>query len=361
MKNHLFIFNFEAEKMTEFRINVLLFFLLLCSIVFINLKQDPHSSLRGTGEEKRIVKRLKQGKNSSLKDNLNIRILRKLEMRTKQEPRDLAVIGGSTSIEISEKMLDSVSIHNYSVFNPSIEDYEALYTMYLKTAPLCNHLIFDLSAFSFLEESGDLHSWIPLSSEYLAAQHFLGSYSIMEEARVRMAELDDLLSIPSFRKSVKQLRSKKPKRSGDLPMATTIYADGSWNRMSVADSLNRLRPNPLFTDIGFKPSSPIVDKKVRRLKVLLEHAVDHQQVWVVLSPFSPSLYAEVLRHNTGIIEFEKKLYQFAQKHQIRILGSFNPKNLGLEEDDFMDPVHWYPYSKKEYFKSIHLSDSLRLY
>lgn len=345
--------------MTEFRISVLLFFLLLFGIAYINYEIDPNNSLRGTGHEKRVVSELNRGKDYKIQNNVNLRVLRKLEVSTKREPRDLAVIGGSTSLEISAKMLDSISLYNYSVLNPSLEDYEALYSMYTKAKPHCNHLIFDLSAFSFVGESGDLHSWIPLSSEYLAAQQFLGSYSIVEEVRVRMVQLKNLLSIPSFRKSMLQLRSGKLRHSGNLPIATTISADGSWNRMSLADSINRLRPNPVVPNIGFEPSSPIVDAKVSRFKVLLEHAKAYQQVWVMLSPFSPSLYAEVKRHDTGIVEFEKELHQFARKYQIRIIGSFNPENLGLKEEDFIDPVHWHPNSKTRYFDSIHLSDSFR--
>jgi hypothetical protein len=68
-----------------------------------------------------------------------------------------------------------------------------------------------------------------------------------------------------------------------------------------------------------------------------------KQVNVVfyLAPYHPVVYKALLLSpkQKVIVDIEKYYRDFAQKHQLKILGSYDPSKVGLSEKDFYDDMH----------------------
>ena len=60
---------------------------------------------------------------------------------------------------------------------------------------------------------------------------------------------------------------------------------------------------------------------------------------MLLTPYHPAAYDEILKNASVIIEMEKELRLIAKSKNIRIIGSYNPDRYDCQGPEFYDGAH----------------------
>ena len=341
-------------------LKLLPFALIPIIIGFINYTIDPHLITNGSGLEQEISAKNLKGSRVRTEGGFNTRILRREFMTQASEPRDLAILGSSNLIELGARHLDSVSLYNYSVPNASVQDYLALYHSYLESNGKCKTIMIDVNPFSYLEKTITQPWWLANRKEYLGGLRDIKKYNIQASLQSRSDQIKQLLSIAHFKESLRQLSAgDEAKSTRKRPIF--MFPDGSWNKMSVNDSIRRSAGQSTLNDNTYDPVSTIDEKKLEVLLALIEHAkTTHQKVFLLLPPQAPFFHKKI-PPGGGVRELELFLREKASERDFEIIGSFDPDLLSLTDKDFIDVMHWQPKVMQQYLKSIRFSERVLEY
>lgn len=91
---------------------------------------------------------------------------------------------------------------------------------------------------------------------------------------------------------------------------------------------------------GYMNQYEFSQSHLNNLNQLLEFAkLYNVEVSFFFSPYMPSVYKEFLYIDSDIIEVEKKLMEFAENNDIKVLGSYDPNKYGCDWQYFYDGMH----------------------
>lgn len=338
-------------------------FFLVVPIVFVvlNVTQDPFHDVAPSPLEYNSVDLLLQQKKAPVRGNINLRQVRKLQLNQQVQGTDLAVFGGSTALEFGREQLPSVGVKNFAVPNHSIEDQLGLYYLYTNNPQAtCKHFVMGLSPYFFLSDRSTQTRWTPLKEEYLAMLSTLSGPNPLKILDAELVQMRQLLSIDLARRSFTSLFNLREQKDVLEVKNPYIFPDGSWNKMSFSDSLAKVRQvtSPPFNP-RFSLSSQVEEGTLSLLFALLNLSQEkHERVFVLLTPYAPSFYADLKDQNEEVVLIEQKLQKLCKEHGIVLVGSFNPENLQLRDADFMDPLHWHPRAMSAYFERIEFAQMM---
>ncbi|MBF0220263.1 MAG: hypothetical protein HQL49_12165, partial [Gammaproteobacteria bacterium] len=81
------------------------------------------------------------------------------------------------------------------------------------------------------------------------------------------------------------------------------------------------------------------DKSVAVFESFIKGFADKQNIILILSPYHPKLYERIKNEQKIVIDMEKIFHNIAKKYKIKILGSYDPAQVGCKETDFYDGMH----------------------
>lgn len=347
--------------MKKFLLKLSFFLTVPLGVILLNITQDPFHDVVPTQLEREAADLLLQSRKAPVTGNLNLRQVRKLQLTGQLQGADLAVFGGSTALEFGNRQLPTVGVQNFSVPNHSIEDQLGLYYLYTKNEnAACRHFAMGLSPYFFFSERSIQTGWTPLKDEYLTMLATVSGPSPLKTLDAELVQMRRLLSIDMARKSFTSLFDLRKQKDVLEIKRPSILPDGSWNKMSFSDSLARAHqiiPPPF--NPRFSLSSQVEERTLSLLFALLNHSkTTHEKVFILLTPYAPSFYADLKEQNDQLVLIEQRLQEMCKESGIVLVGSFNPENLQLSDADFMDPLHWHPRAMSTYFKRIEFAQMM---
>lgn len=119
------------------------------------------------------------------------------------------------------------------------------------------------------------------------------------------------------------------------------FIDGSIKQITLGPNKRKGRIATFCKDLYLLKKFYAVDTTLfNKTKNLIESEINNAHVYLIMSPFHPSLFDErksdIRVQNLSILE-NKIRASFNEK--LHIIGSFNPYNLNLTDSDFVDGFH----------------------
>jgi hypothetical protein len=256
---------------------------------------------------------------------------------------DVLVIGSSRSMKLHKELLyadKNISFYNFTDGTANLNHYAkilGLFNKYNKKFPDTIILgidpwVFDekvsLTRIKKLLESGKNS----LKSKYMQLFNF-------EYTKINV----QTLFMPKYKKSKKlsdllTLNNKNPIISPHGDLYTPLYR----NDISKEKLLSDIQIGLQKCDETNYNTKCVKYEKLHNftvLKYILDYLKQHKvNVVIYLSPFEPTFYKHIVKYNNFKI-YEKMIEAFLIDNNVKIVGSYDPKDYDLKSIDFTDGIH----------------------
>jgi peptidoglycan/LPS O-acetylase OafA/YrhL len=314
-------------------------FSLVCSLFFVTFgyaSSKLFSSSSSYGIESRTAKALASA-DAVYASNMDERKFIKFRISYESLSPNAIVFGSSRIMQIGEHNFPN-KILNLGVSGASVEDDLAIVD--LATKKFNPKILFiAVDPWLFNKNSGQ-GSWMSLNDEYVTA---LSTLNVRLDKKYALTEANKetlLLEIGS--KIYTSISNQVYVANNDLPESrdkirrdgsrvyNTTYANKTQKEISVGfdDLLNYAMTDYFFSKTSQELFGRFVDSYSQKYNVVL-----------VLSPYHPKLYERMRRERPIYLEIESNFRVFAKTHNVAIIGSYNPENLGCNESEFYDGMH----------------------
>jgi hypothetical protein len=341
-----------------FKSYTIIYFSACLSIIMIvaatNFFVDPAHIFGSHHYEKSIARFLADGKNVANISNYDDRLLQKYYIEDVIRIPDIIVLGSSRSLHIASGQFPGKSFFNNSVPGATIEDYLALYELYVERGVIPKTIIIGVDPWILNKNNGQ-NRWETIKSYYQAMMdrlHIKNNVPAVTQSQgtLQQDKLAQLINLEYFIESLKCLRQDRHiyptgAREGDVMIK---LADGSISYdkpfrerspMEVMKSAAEFDRDVPYSLGGFKELDPglraTLEKFIDRLKA------DGVRVILFLAPYHPVAYENLRRsHTYGSIMQEAETYfrDLARRKGIQVLGSYNPSGWCAPEE-FYDGMH----------------------
>lgn len=286
---------------------------------------------------------------------LDYRLLQKRLVEKMDGPRDVIVLGSSRGMQIRSAQFPGLRFFNHSVPAARLEDLLATYQTYVekRTQPRSIILVLDPWTLSPIGTS----AWMRPAANYLVMCRRLGIAPRASAAGTWGFEYAELISPAYFRSSVRRwidnggrLRTGcgaqydqsvvtsrgfiQPDGSFDFPPSASARDLGEIRRMTLRlkryTVANQTAPGELDADVKAEFDAFI--------RFLLRAEI---QVVFVLPPIHPEAL-EILRQThwgPRIEAGERFMNSLAARHNLPVVGSFDPSASGCDSSQFFDAIH----------------------
>lgn len=343
----------------------MVFILLVCIAVF-NLWQDPAGIFAGENPYKTMAKESCSGKKLVVSGNYDERLFTKNVIELGDNRYDVIVLGSSRIMDIGEQDFpDEIKVRNLGVSGAALEDDIAIWESYVTHMDALPKLVIvGIDPWLFNRHNGE-NRWKSLTEEYLAGMKRLGLKSDVQKDNERYRSL---LSISYTKESWKKYRN--PVKPLEVPLEiwnsqeesaedkSLIYADGS--RMGSRKSYRE--------DAEAKARAYVRDKvyHLEKYKELDEGLRDIFSAWIksmqkqgikvifFLPPYHPLVYDHLQQNIQYKNAFEAGAWakDFAADQGIDIIGAYNPQEMGVGKDAFIDGMHMKRQYQSRYVMSF---------
>jgi hypothetical protein len=298
------------------------------------------------GDESRLAQLLKKN-NIIFAQSLDERIFTKNRIIYENYNPQILVIGSSRIMQLAENELKQKTL-NLSVSGATIEDQIAITGMALeKFNPRTIYLAAD--PWLFNEVNGQKR-WKSIKSEYFTTLLNINSWNKEKKFNFKQQKLikeDDKITYLTFSESIleRMYSSININSNFDLPanIQNTQYKglilrdgkrvyDLKYQNQKKQEEIIRYSSmdNYEFSTAQFKSYDNFLDylKNYHKKEVIL-----------VLSPYYGPSFELTVKKIPVYLEIEKKFINLAAKNQIKIVGSYNPKLVNCNDNDFYDSMH----------------------
>ena len=304
------------------------------------------------------VNYLVQGKAVAGLTNFDERIFKKeLIIKTNIKP-DTIVFGSSRAMGIiSEFDKDKNSFGNYSVSGANFNDDIALFDVYFeKYHGFPKKVILAVEPWN-LNKNRTSTRWKSLEREYYSGLEIINFKS--EEIKdfnnisYTFEKIKTMLSISYLRTSIKEVQKdikmlKAVNSSSDFD-EDIILSNGSVkygnkvNKLTIKEiedeAKSYITGNRIYQLDNFNELSKVdIDKFIRFIEFLSDNNVE---VVLYFPPYHPYVYIYISNSSKfkNVLEAENFFMNIAEKYNLKIYGSYNPKVCGVNENDFSDGMH----------------------
>ncbi len=317
-----------------------------------NYYLDP-SMLFSLGPLRDATEKLAQGESVPVYGDYDERRLRR-EMLTEPSlaQADVLILGSSRSMTVNQALFDGLKSLNLSVSGATLEDLVTLEYLASKRSNY-DHIVLGLDPWILNPEHGDIR-WKTLATEHkssLKALDIEAKPSGDSIWRYKVSELfsprylwDGLNSLQEDRELVISIRS-----DGSIQYPANAFKDASPS--NSGRPVYKLDPFPRL-DGYYQELLSTWLKKLRSRE---------SKIVVLLAPFRPSAYNRLKSEPeyAAFREAENYLTQLCQEQGLRIVGSYNPSDLDLEEGQFKDDIHVDPEWLQQYLTRVRLFPAKR--
>lgn len=358
----------------------LLFFSPLALVVVgFNCYIDPAHLFRGGTYERGIAKLLLAGQHVANVSNYDERLLQRYYIEGLNENKDIIVLGSSTALQIDTDLFHGKGLFNHAVSGGSLEDYLAIYHLYRRKGLSPGTVIFGLDPWILNAKNGQTR-WKSLEREYLEILRFMeNKYNVRFAADRRSLNPKYLeaVSLNYFQYSfLEALRRLKDHFSGEDLLRTkgeyfptteefstfdVVRYDGSRRyglELRSADPSEVEVKARTFAEVDDVYSMGGFDRLNTQAQQLFEAYIDFLldcgvEIVFFLPPYYPTIY-EVLASQSEdrmIKQCENYFVDLAERKEIKVIGSYNPSDVGLTAADFYDVMHVRQEAIKNIFRN----------
>ena len=285
---------------------------------------------------------------------------------------DTIVIGSSRGFYLGADITGIDSIYNNCVSGACMADYYALIGLYYKKGVIPSTVIVEVSPWCFYDGNGE--------SRWREVKQYKESYFDFYRI-VNGTEISDynyfesslsLFSLPYFQYNLLVLRDigikafdGLPVKISDDPDEAADYPDGSFRYPSNLENESTTRTETVINTssgpVTYHGSNNMTEISVslsddfeNLISYLVENNVD---VVLFMSPFSKTQSEYIFDNNTNLTFslVEDYVLALADKYGCTVIGGFDSREYGLEDDQFIDNMHM----DKEAIRLIWTADYLR--
>jgi len=321
---------------------------------------DPAHIFQKAGDESesRAVDILLSGHNVEMINlNHNNRLFQKHHVERAPEGPDILVLGSSRSMQISSSLFPGRSFYNASVNFATLEDHLSIFQLYYEKQYMPETVILEITPW-MLKKKNKVLLYRVLRDEYIRALERLDLPPELVSAvpvGIGSRKFSELFS-PSYFQVCRELRMAESKEAfsfratDELQAEHTIrFPDGSVEYAAF----ERNRSEAMLHDIAANFAKAQSVRGYGGYYELDSNLMDLLEVFVVdlksmgvevvlyLPPFHPVAYG-ILMNNAGyldMVEVSSFIRDLADRHGLRIEGSYDPSVCGLAGTDFVDGHH----------------------
>ncbi|MBE6084913.1 MAG: hypothetical protein E7203_05505 [Selenomonas ruminantium] len=329
-----------------------------------NYWQDPAEIFAEEGRYQEAAELLAKGENIAITSNYDERLFKKSVIKVDGGNKKVVIMGSSRIMGLgNDAFVDNLDVLNLAVSGAVLQDDIALWHIMMEKADRnVKTVIIGLDPWLLNKRNGDKR-WISIDEDYEKA---LQDWGEKTSKAYRYDGVTQLLSIKYTKESLKNWRKKQQslqvwEEKEPLPPGwSIIHPDGSriWsqkdNNLDVEKEAKKYVANKVYqledfeeldTDLQHKFSMLIQDMQKRGLEVVF-----------YLPPYHPYVY-DYLCNNPryeSVLAAQNYFVEFAHRHNIVLLGSYNPKDMHMKELDFIDGMHLRRDSLVRWWKATQL-------
>lgn len=356
----------------RFIIKCLFFLPIVFAVTATNFIVDP-ANLTNTDYEFNLAKIVHSGSNAlSVKSNFDERVFQKSFINMLEIKRNSIVLGSSRSLLINNFDLNSSSFFNHSVSGSSIEDLLAIYYIYYSRSLIPDTVIIGLDPWLLNINNGQSR-WKSIGEDYISMCSLLNLKYVenFKDSKNDFTKLSEIFSFRYFQSSIISIISKGFSAQSN-PLVTLNSCDDKYTVKLADGSIcydKKYRSKPQ-AEINSEAFSIVSDKSFYglnnfrqidsnicySLSVFIDNLKSSNTVIVfVLTPYHPITYNILLNSTKYKIISDCELWfrNFAKEKNIKILGSYNPVNVGASDKDFYDFMHPREIVYRNIFKNLH--------
>jgi hypothetical protein len=284
--------------------------------------------------------------------NLNIRAWREGQVKRWTRTPDVILMGASHWQEGDAKTIaPGVDFFNAHIHRDYWEDLLGMVNLFAKHDRLPKHLIIAIreNQFTPVERRKDF-LWEPGIPSYREMTKRLGIDAQPMWKTLPYDRIRALVSLPMLFENLTRWHNatERPHASAEKQFDTldTLLPDGSivWSRkhMKLFSQERMMKETESFVEFR-RNTPPVVDENglaafEKTLDFLKEKGVT---VSLIKPPFNPVYYdaVEGTPYKEGLIRIEKMIDDIASRHGLKVLGSYNPHDIGCTKEMYIDAEH----------------------
>lgn len=269
---------------------------------------------------------------------------------------DAIVIGSSRGFYLGTDITGIDNIYNNCVSGACMADYYALIGLYYKKGVIPSTVIVEVSPWCFYE--GNSESRWKEVNQY--KESYFELYKIVNDTEISDYNYFDsslsLLSLPYFQYNLLVLRdigtnafNGLPVKISDNPDEAADYPDGTMRYPSSFENKSSARTETVVSTssgpVAYQGSNNMTEISVslsNDFKNLISYLREKNvNIVLFMSPFSKTQSEIVFDNNTNptILLVEDYIFALADKYGCKVVGGYDSREYGLEDDDFIDNMH----------------------
>ena len=323
---------------------------------WFNVAVDP-SNLFGSDElEQEVSEALLKGESVANLRNYDERIFQKYYVQGLESAPEVIIIGSSRSLQLRESSFDGKRVFNSSVSGASLEDYMAIWQLYLANQIKPDYLVLGIDPWIFNRKNTQVR-WKSLAQEFNDIGLRLGlDAKQYADVPVSKSKLQTIFSLAYLKASIRVFfatnKTLKPTEYFitdilDHPLGVKLY-DGS-----VVSPLNRRDPDQnlvsadaarfasagsAYSMEGYWRIDPVLRNSFEAFLDALGSS--DVKVMILLPPYHPLAYDGMIQNGYAIVgAVEEYLRDAAQRRGVVVTGSYDPRRVGCDITEFTDGMH----------------------
>lgn len=340
--------------MRKFLYRIIIISTIISSIVTIINYFGDAGNLFSESYEKKIVEMLKLNNVTNI-SNFDERAFQRELINSLEKKPDIIAIGSSRVLSIDSDYFNDQIFINNGVSGASIEDLIAIYQMYKSKDILPNEIILGVDPWIFNDNNGQ-NRWLSIEKEYK-------NYYNKEESKINLGftilKYTQLFSPSYLQASLKIVLTEKkltPTTRKNNPGRTKLKDGSLVEAQDVREiTINQLDyavqgyiQNKQYSIEGFNRISPV--KFIEFQNLCLNILENNIKLTFFLSPYHPLVYQKIENDYDIVLDVEKEIIRFAEKKNIKLVGSYSPTKAGFNKRDFFDGLHLQKRSVKNFFE-----------
>ena len=350
--------------------NLLIYSPFIFGMMFINYFVDPGGLFRAVGYEKGIARILAKGLNVANVNNYDERLLQKYYIDADKKPKDVIVLGSSRVLQMNAGNSDSNKFFNHGVSGATLEDLFSIYEMYEDKNKLPHTIILGLDPWLLNINSGQLR-WQSLRKYDLAFMNRLQGGKTISTFFYRYDCLKfditrglNLISPSYFQVAIRYLIHHMPELIKTWKAKKNYYAtsldnldvdkrldvdiriaDGTigYGKVGILkmreDVITYVTNDPVYSLGKFYELDRVSQRNFEKfIAYLLKKDI---KVIFFFPPYHPYVYTYLMNSTQYqiIAKVETYFRTIGNQKNIMVIGSYDPRQCGLAEEDFYDGMH----------------------
>jgi hypothetical protein len=341
------------KKFLRLFISIAMFFLL--SMVIVNYFFDGgYLFYRAEPFEEQLTRAFLTQKSALICTNFNDRHVKKALIENMQQPVQVLIFGSSRSMPIRQDLFRGLSFFNASVTGGTLDDDLALYYLYQKKGWHPKIVMISLDQW-LINKNTLLFPWkMALALESNALKIILKKpqprwLSAYYHWFANIDRYSQLFSIYYFKASIINYASAlitnpTQQQLAQFPHCSLQFPNGT--RLTSNREEATAAAQAIFSgtqDIQRSSMPLVLDQEKMQLLDNFVNYLQHSGVTVVfyLPPYEPASYRALQKDpNYHVVSISEHYFlDLAHKYHLSVIGSYDPTQLNLNSDYFIDDVH----------------------